>query len=123
MQLTTKTIIKSLPFEQSFKHELLEQFDALDADTQNAIARIAWDTFYAMYQLKLEENTQLAFVKAQVNQEKLDKDFYQRVKEKTQKELEDDLAGTTQETDLAAARKAMELIMQEIKASKARKKN
>ena len=123
MQLTTKTIIKSLPFEQSFKHEILEQFDTLDVNTQNEIARIAWDTFYALYELRLEENTQLAFLKAQKNQEKLDENFYKQVKEKTQKELENELAGTTQETDLTAARKAMELIAQEIKAAKKARQN
>lgn len=118
MDITTKDIIKTLPFDQAFKTKLLHEFDSLGGDAKFAIERILWDTYFVIYHLRLQENTQLAFLRAEENEESLDSEFYQRVEEVTQKQMQEELAQNSQTVDLAQARKAMELIVKEIQASK-----
>ncbi|MBI2074504.1 MAG: hypothetical protein HYT83_01560 [Candidatus Levybacteria bacterium] len=118
MTITTKEIIKLLPFEDKFRLELLEKFDSLNPDQKFNMEQILWDAYFALYKLKLDENLQLAFLRAKENQEKLDKDFYKRVEEQTEKELSENTIEVTEEVDLEAARKAMEKIIKEIRATK-----
>ena len=87
MVLQTKDIIKILPFDEKFKKELLESFDKLDVDRKNNIERLLWATYDALYNLKLQENLRIAFDEAGRNQEKLDKNFYSRVKKLTDDEM------------------------------------
>lgn len=118
MKITTKDIIKILPLDENMRKTLLEEFDSMDPDRKYNLEKIMWDTYYTMYKLKLEENIQLALLKAKDNQEKLDEDFYSRVREQTEKEMQSEEVQKTQSADLDSARKAMELIVKEIQASK-----
>lgn len=122
MNITTKDIIKILPFEDKFKISLLNEFDFIDSEHKFNIERILWDAFYAIYEITYQKNLRLAFERAKNNQEKLDEDFNKRVIEQTEKELQTEALDTVQKVDLEHARKAMEQIVQEIRASKAGKK-
>lgn len=122
MQTTTKTIVKMLPFSQEVKTTILEHFDALTPDQKFIIEDIVWNTYYALYKLKLEENLQLALLRAKNGQEKLDGDFYNRVEEQTEKEMQQEQVEIVENVDLSAARTAMEKIINEIKAAKSAKK-
>ena len=54
----------------------------------------------------------------QEGKEVLDKDFYKRVREQTRQEMEQTGVATVEGADLDAARKAMEMIVKEIRSSK-----
>ena len=118
MQTTAKDLIKILPFEQSAKDDLLQNFDGLDADRKYAISDLLWDTYYTLYELKFQENFELALLRAMEGKEVLDKDFYKRVREHTRQEMEQTGVATVEGVDLDATRKAMEMIVKEIRSSK-----
>lgn len=117
MKLTTKTIIKMLPFDDVFKTELSNGVDLLDPDRKFVLERILWQTYDILYGLKLQENYELGMLRVKNRQEKLDKEFYKRVEEKTEKEMENETLKTTEKVDLEAARKAMEKIVREMQAA------
>lgn len=117
MNLTTKDIIKVLPFEDQFRKDLLDQFDVLTLEQKYNIERVLWDTYFALYKLKFEEKMNEALLRARENQESLDGNLAKRVEEEVIEELKQQKVEKVQETDLTAARKAMELIVKEIQAS------
>lgn len=118
MQITTKNIIKILPVEANVKERLAKEFDSLPLEKKYAIKELLWGFFYSWYGLKLEENTQLALLGAKNGKIKLDQNFYKKVKEKTDREIEEGAIETVEKVDLEEARRAMEFIVKEIKASK-----
>ncbi len=118
MTITTKDIIKILPFQEAFKIDFLEKFDTLPSDKKFSVEQILWDAYYALYRLKFDANISLAFERAKNNEETLDKDFYKRVEEQTEKEMETQALESTEKVDLESARKAMELIVKEMHAAK-----
>lgn len=116
--ITTKDIIKIMPFDEKFKMELLNEFNFLDADRKFNIEQALWDAYDNFYELKLKENTKLAFLRVQNGEEEFDKNFHKRIAEKTEKDMQGEAVQKTEQTDLAAARGAMEKIIGEIRASK-----
>jgi len=86
MSLQTKDLIKILPFDEAFKKELGDSFDSLDTD------------------FKLNENLSIALAEAKKNREKLDENFYWRVKELTDREIEHVSAEDIKTADLEEAR-------------------
>lgn len=116
--MTTKDIIKILPLEDASKNELLNEFDSLDSDQKFYIEQAIWDVYYEFFDLKMQANLEIALADAKEGQEKLDKEFYNRVREQTEKEMQAESTQTIEGADLAAARTAMEKIIREIRASK-----
>lgn len=104
MKMATKDIIKVLPFDPEFKSKLLSDFDTLDPDQKFTIEQIVWDAYYALYQLKLEENLQLALARAGKNKESLDDTLYKRVREQTEQEMQEEYVKGTTQADLSATR-------------------
>lgn len=115
MNVKTKDLIKILPFEESFRKNLLAKFDALPYGKKYEVIDLLWKSFDSWYSLKLDENIQLALSEGT---ESLDKDFYKRVKEKTDREIEEGAVKSVETADLEEARRAMEFIVKEIKSSK-----
>lgn len=115
--MTTKDIVKILPFEEQFKNNLLNQFDGLSIDQKFSLEQILWETYVAFYNLKLEENMQLAFLRAKDNQEPLNSNFYKKVQEQTDEQMQKEAGQHIQEKDLEAARIAMEKIVKEMKSA------
>lgn len=108
MQITTQQVIKSLPFEEGFKKELLEKYPTLPEGVKYDVTELLWDLYYSMYEMKYEANTEKAFLKAESNEEKLDKDFYNRIREKTEKEVEQDVVSSSSSADLTSTRAKIE---------------
>ena len=104
MVKSTTDLIKILPFNSDFKKNLLESFETLDQDKKFAIERILWDTYCALYDLKFQQNVSIAFEEASRNQEKLDKDFYKRVNELTENEMDKLTEDDIKKVDLEIAR-------------------
>lgn len=107
MKLTTKDILKILPFEENFKKNLLDNFDSLDQDQKFNIERLIWDTYDALFELKLEENLQIALLAAKNNQEKLNDELYARVEELTEREMQGNEFKLSTEVDLEQARQKL----------------
>ncbi len=113
MDFTTKTIIKILPFEKEFKEQLLLAFDSIDPDRRITVERALWDLYDAIYELKLQENIDLALQNALVNKEKLDPEFYKRIKEQTEMEILSSTATAATQVDLTQAREKLEQLLKE----------
>lgn len=111
MKITTKDIVKNLPLPEELKNELLTNLDSYDPDVKFKIVQALWDTYTALYYLKLEENMRLAFYKAQQNQEKLNKDFYKKIRKQTQQDLQTDLAGLKTSSELSSIRQKIEKLI------------
>ncbi len=116
--LNTKSIINLLPFPGNFKLDLLEKYDGLPREEQLRISDLVWEAYYAVYDFKIRENFDKAIEAADKKREKPDKKFYAKIVEKTDKEIEDLLTSSSENVDLSAARKSMEMIIKEINASK-----
>jgi len=113
--MTTKDIIKILPFEEKFKNNLLSQFDELSIDQKFSLEQILWETYIAFYNLKLEDHIQLSLLRTKDNQEPLDSNFYKKVREQTDEEMQQEATKNIETKDLEAARIAMEKIVKEMK--------
>lgn len=111
---TTKDIIKILPFKDEFKDDLLEKYDKFDPDQKYSIERIIWDFYDALYESRLDTNMKLAFERAKKNEEKLDHEFYERVRKQTDKELLEEFESAETTVELSDAREALEKIINKI---------
>jgi hypothetical protein len=115
MKLTAKDIIKMLPYRKEFKEDLLNTFDTLTPDQKFNIVQIVWDTYNALYQLKLEENTEIAMMEVADGKEGLDKDFYKRIKDKTAQDMKKEYTEVAATSDLSSAREELEKILKQSK--------
>ncbi len=109
--MTTLNIIRMLPLDRKFQAKLLEGFDKLDPDQKFALEEIVWDTYQAIYKLKLQENIGLALLRAKSNQEKLDEDFYKRAKQQTEKDMETDFSQSAAKTNISDVSTKLESII------------
>lgn len=113
MKITTQDIVKILPFEPAFKKSLTDFFEKADADRKFNLEQVLWDTYYTYYQIRLDENIELAMERAKANQEKLDGEFYKRVREETQKQLETESLGEVTTSDLDSVRAKLQSFLQQ----------
>lgn len=111
MKLTTLEVIKILPFDDVFKQQLLEKFPLLSEDIKYEVVELIWDLYYAMYEVKFEENTDKAFLRAEKNQETLDNNFYKRVTEQTGKEMQQTNEQTSTHVNLSQTRQKLQEIL------------
>ncbi|MFA6016821.1 MAG: hypothetical protein WC744_01910 [Patescibacteria group bacterium] len=111
MKITTLDIIKFLPLEKKFQSNLIAKFDSLTPDQKFDIEQMVWNAYEAVYKLKLEENTKIAFMNVEDGQEKLDENFYARIKDQTVKEIESDFFKDTAQNDIDDIRAKLEKIM------------
>lgn len=107
MNITTLDVIKILPFENGFKENLLSTYEALSEDQRYNIEQAVWDLYDALYELKLEENMDIALAEAKNNQEKLDPNFYKRVREVTRNEMASVSEEDLKKLNLQGARKKL----------------
>ena len=108
---TIQDIIKILPFKKEFKEDLLKNYDTLTDDQRFSIERIVFDLYDGLYEARLEENMQLAFEAAKKNEEKLDHEFYQRVRLQTEKQLQEEFSKTETTVDLSETRGELQEIL------------
>lgn len=108
---TTQDIIKVLPFKDEFKETLLGKFDSLTDDQRFAIERVVWELYDAIYEARLDENMQLAFDRAKRNEEKLDHEFYSRVRKQTEDQLLKEFSKTETTVELSGAREELAKIL------------
>ena len=116
--MTTKDAIKLLPIDEKLKIQVLNMYDYLEPAQKLTIEVIAWKTYFMQHEERVNINLEKALEAAAEGNEKLGKDFYANVLKKTAQEEQKDMSDRLTNTDLAAARHAMEQIMNEIHAHK-----
>lgn len=112
MNLTTAHVIKTLPFEESFKQELLAKLPGLNELVKYEVVEMLWDLYYEIYEARFQENVDKAFEKASKNEETLDGTFYKRIAEQTVKEMQQNTLNTSTEVDLSTTRQKLQEILQ-----------
>lgn len=102
-----------LPFEKQFQLKLLEMYEKeqLTPDQKFEVEQVVWDTYDALYELKLQENLQISLHKARNNQEKLDKELYLRAKQLTERQMENDYSLYTTGTDISQVRAKLDTLI------------
>ena len=118
-KINTKTIINYLPFPSDFKLGLLEKYDSLPNEEKNRIADLVWEAYGAVYEIKVRNNLDKLIAEADAKGQKTDDTFYKQAVDRTDEEIRTGLASETEVADLSEVRKSMELIVNEINASKA----
>lgn len=108
---SSKDIIKMMPFDDKFKQSLLDGFDNLPVGKKVNVIDMLYQAFFVLYDLKIEENLKKAYLKAENNQESFDSGFYKRVREQTEKELQEGFFEKTKDVDLDAVRSKLEKLM------------
>jgi hypothetical protein len=116
--MTTKDVIKMLPIDEKLKIQVLNTYDYMEPGQKLMISRLAWKTYFFRYEGAIEKNTELQWEKVKEGKGKLGKEFYEDVLKETNHELTLKADHSLQSTDLAAARQAMQQIVDEIRASK-----
>jgi hypothetical protein len=107
----TKDIIKVLPFDETFKQDLLSRYDTLDPDEKYNIDSILWDAYDAFYALKLDENLLLALNRAKEGNEQLDETFYQRIRQQTEQEMQKEEVTIATNVDLSDTRNKLQQLI------------
>ena len=108
---TAKDVIKILPFSETFKNELLAKYDLMDEDQQVTVLRAVWDLYDALYEVTLDENLKSAFERAKQDEEKLDQDFYMRVRKQTYQEFQKTIRESETVSELSSTRDELQKIL------------
>lgn len=112
MDLDEKKIITILPMDDKIREKLLNEFDSYEPVRRAALSKVLWDTYDLLYEFKLQQNLQIAFEKAKKNEEKLDEDFYARVHEQTQKDMNKETLETGEVNELEHLRAKLHTLSQ-----------
>lgn len=113
MKITTEGIIKALPFDEAYRTELLQSLPTLDPDKKANVEQILWDTYFAFYKIKFDENMQLELGNMAQNNLPINDEFYARVTQKTEEDMLKEFVDTTISVDLTDARTKIDQILQE----------
>lgn len=109
--LKTKDIIKILPFELKFKTKLFAEFDSYNDAIKADIMDVLWSGYCDYYKLRLQNNIQSGLIPRGSEKVNLDRTFYQRMVEKTEKEIKENLNNADPAIDLSSTREELEKIM------------
>lgn len=116
--MTTLDIIKTLPLDKDLRTRILQEYDLMVPDQKFSLERVVWKSYFMIFENKLEENLELASQEIREGNGKIGDDFYKRAVKKTEEQLKSRLDHENDNVDLTEARKAMEVIIKEIQASK-----
>lgn len=111
-------IIKVIMTDEPLKMEIIDRYDLLTPSEKFKIDSIAWDAYYKLYNVRLECNLELQYENVKEGIEQLGDDFYARALKKTDEQMKDEFDKSLNNENISIARKAIEKIMNEIRASK-----
>ena len=118
--MTTKDAIKLLPIDEKVKVQILNLYDHMEPAKKLTVQRIAWKMYDLARLDKIDADIQREYDEVKKGQAELGGNFYKNVVKKANQELQQDISGSSQQTDLAAARRAMEQIINEIRSPKSK---
>lgn len=116
--MTTIDLIKMLPIDDDTKQQVINAYPGMSAAEKLEVDRMAWTTFDAMREATIQENLGIQYEKVKKGEEKFGEGFYERAVKKSDQEITEQMNKDQSKFDLEAARKAMEIIVREIQASK-----
>jgi hypothetical protein len=111
MELTREKIIQILFTDSELKTKLLKEWDSFNPDLKFELEQLLWDGYYAIYQIRLQENLQLMLKQAKEKKIPLDRNFYNQVQEQTEKDLETETANITDSNELSLVRQKIENLL------------
>ena len=76
-----------------------------------ALEQYLWNTYYALYQLRLQENLQKGMLQAKENKESLDETFYKRIQAQTEKDMETETMETANDSEISAVRQKIQNLL------------
>ncbi len=120
--MTTKDAIKLLPLDEKLKMQVLNMYDYMEPEQKLTVEVIAWKTYFLLHDEKVQMNLEKELAAVEAGEAPLGTDFYNHVLKKTDQQEKKDLSSQTENVDLAIARRAMEQIINEIRASKKKPK-
>lgn len=118
MKISTEGIIKVLPFDPTFREHLLLAIPMLSPDKKSEVEQVLWDTYFAIYKMKFDENMQAELAASVKGAEPFDESIYERVTIKTEKDMMDELVNETIALDLEAAKVKLEVVMNNSETTK-----
>lgn len=111
--LSIQNMILMLPFEQSYKEELLHKLPTLDKDRTNSVESIIRDLYNSVFSLHYEQNLQNALVGVSQSSA-LGDDFFAKVKAATTAELMQKLnSPDTAQLSLIGTREKLQQVISE----------
>lgn len=111
-----------MPISENAKLQIVNRYAYLKPSERFAVDHMAWSFFYDMFDETLQDNLGVQYLNAKKGTDSFSKDFYHRAMEKTENQMLNELEELLSKADLSIARKAMEQIMNEIHASKGKKR-
>lgn len=110
--LDIKKIIKLLPFEESFKLQLLEKLDTFSPDQKFEAEQLLWEAYAAYLDIEEQKNLHIGFEEVRQGKRQLTNHFAQQIRSETDKELDSSMVSTATAVDLSGTRQKLEEIMQ-----------
>ena len=120
--MTTKEVIKLLQIDEKVKMQILRMYDYMDDEQKLAVQRVAWNTYFAMFNQQLDKQLDTQFQEVIDGKEHFGDTYYEEAVTKTEKKMAHERQEAVTKTDLTAARQAMQQIVSEINSSKTTKK-
>jgi hypothetical protein len=110
-----KNIIKILPFDRDFQLDLLNRFDSLEGDERYNTVQLLMEAYYMFYRFQLEENLGKALIRVRNGEIEIGENFYRKIREQTEKDMESNFEAKTADVDIAAIRAKLEAVINEHK--------
>jgi len=120
--MTTIDVIKLLPMDDAIKTQILNTYAYMEPEQKLSIQSLAWDYYDLVFGIKLEGNMQEQMDQTIKGNGHLGKEFYAKAVKKTQEDMKKMLSESGSQSDLLAARQAMERIVNEIRDAKLARK-
>lgn len=116
--ITTESIINFLPFPADQKLKILEKYQLAGPQEKSDMTELIWNGYSVYFNFKLQANFSKSLKLASKTHSPIDGNFYSKIVDQTEKEVETELIKAGESIDLDAARKAMQQIVQAINAAK-----
>ncbi len=111
MKITTIDIIRFLPLQKEMKDKLSANWESYTNDVKFELEQLLWDAYDSLYDLTLEENIRLELLRAEKEEVKLDDEFYNRMREKTDKQMQQEQHTQVDSEELSVIRSKLEAFM------------
>jgi|GEM_PF-1754134 len=107
-----KDIIKILPFSKENKEMLLSNWETMDAGRRYEIGDIIWDYYDCLCEMRYQNNLQQAMIEVKQGNGKLDDDLYKSVREKSEKEIDEEMVKSLTSKEIEDIRSKLLTLMQ-----------
>ncbi|OGK21178.1 hypothetical protein A2866_00190 [Candidatus Roizmanbacteria bacterium RIFCSPHIGHO2_01_FULL_39_8] len=115
MKVTIQDIIAFLPFEEEYRQKIKRQLIEIDSATRISLEDQLWETFDALCDLYYQKNFQKGLYEMGEGAKSFGPNFYKRIREETDKEIEMDMTKKTTAFGIEEVREKLQKYIQEPK--------